>query len=147
MKKFLLPTIKKDSSSPLGRGCPEGTGEGKDNKVSSLIRPPATLPTGRQASSQRGKGMLFVFLFSLFFLLFVPCSMFHVSCAHAATEFVSIVDTGGASEKQKTRIYADFLTSTNLVRSSGLSPVYNTTRLDNICQIESYPQSRGGTGN
>ena len=84
MKKFLLPTIKKDSSSPLGRGCPEGTGEGKDNKVSSLIRPPATF-------SQREKGMLFVFLFSLFFL-------FSINHAKAAVEFVSIVDTGGASD-------------------------------------------------
>jgi hypothetical protein len=90
MKRFLFLTIKK-ICLPLEKGDARRA-EGFDNPSSS--NPPCPpFPKGDKIKIifQSGKGMFFVFLFSLFFLL-------SANHAHAATEFVSIVDTGAASD-------------------------------------------------
>jgi hypothetical protein len=97
MKKLFL-TIKKYSSGeghknflPLEKGDARRA-EGFDNPSSS--NPPCPpFPKGDKIKIifQRGKGMFFVFLFFLFFLL-------SANHAHGATEFISIVDTGAASD-------------------------------------------------
>ena len=66
---------------------------------------------------------------------------------HVSSGKSVIISGSDSSKQQKIRFYTDFLTSTDLVRISGLSPVCNTTRILKLCQIEFYPQDCGGTGN